>query len=429
MHMNEVERSVSRWIEQHQDKLLTQLQRLVSVPSVVGSEGACQEMVAEWMKGCCDSVDVWEPDTVWLERHPAYFLRGTDFRGRPNVVGTVKGRGGGRSLILNAHVDVVDPGPAEAWQYDPWSGTTADGRLYGRGSTDDKAGLAALIYVAQCLRQLRIPLDGDLILESVVDEEWGGGGTLTTIQRGYRADAGIVFEPSDLNICPASRGGQAFRVTVTGKGAHPVRSYEGVSALEKALPILTALKELEGDRQKRLRSRLFERYPVFAPIVIGRISADKIPSKVPETCIFEGLMGYAPEETYAEARRELEGCVVRAASRDPWLREHAPRVEWLALNKEGAQIPTDHPLVQLMSGAFADVMERPPTVAGFPAGCDLPHLIRHAGIASVVFGPGNCTIAHSSNEYVAVDEVVGAAKILAVAVLRWCGTSQGPARD
>jgi acetylornithine deacetylase len=425
--MNDIERSVVQWIDQHQDKLLTQLQRLVSVPSVVGSEGACQEMVAEWMKGCCDFVDVWEPDAAWLEQHPAYFIRGTDFRGRPNVVGIVKGRGRGRSIILNAHVDVVDPGPAEAWKYDPWSGVIGDGRLYGRGSSDDKAGLAALIFVAQCFRSMRISLQGDVLLESVVDEEWGGGGTLTTIQRGYRADAGIILEPSDLDICPASRGGQAFRVTVPGKGAHPIRSYEGVSALEKALPVLVALKDLEGVRQKRLQSTLFTRYPVFAPIVVGRISADKIPSKVPETCIFEGLMGYAPEETYGEARRELEGCVARVASGDPWLREHAPRVEWLALNKEGAQISPDHPLVRLMGESFTDVMERPAIIAGFPAGCDLPHLIRHAGIPSLVFGPGNCTVAHSSNEHVPVHEVVSAAKILAVTVLRWCGTSQSPA--
>jgi acetylornithine deacetylase len=421
--MNEVERSVLQWIEQHKDKLLTQLQRLVSVPSVVGSEGACQQVVAEWMKGCCDSVDVWEPDAVWLEQHPAYFLRGTDFRGRPNVVGVVKGRGGGRSIILNAHVDVVDPGPAEAWKYDPWSGAIADGRLYGRGSADDKASLAALIFVAQCFRSLQVSLRGDVFLESVVDEEWGGGGTLATIQRGYRADAAIVFEPSDLDICPASRGGQAFRVTVPGKGAHPIRSYEGVSALEKALPILMALKDLERVRQQRLQTRLFERYPVFAPIVIGKISADRIPSKVPETCVFEGLMGYGPEEPYGEARRELEGCVARVASGDPWLQEHPPRVEWLALNKEGAQIPTEHPLVRLISGSFTDVMERPPTIAGFPAGCDLPYFNRHAGIPSLVFGPGNCTIAHSSNEHVAIDEVVSAAKILAVTILRWCGTS------
>lgn len=219
--MNEVERAVLQWIEWRKGDLLAQLQRLVSTPSVVGSEGACQRLVAEMMEGACDSIDVWEPDASCLEQHPAYFPRGVDFKGRPNVVGIVEGRGGGRSMILHAHVDVVDPGPMDAWRYAPWSGAISNGKLYGRGSVDDKAGLSIIIFVAQCVRSLGLSLEGDIILESVVDEEWGGGGTLSTIQKGYRADAAIVFEPSGLGICPAVRGGQAFRITVMGKGTHP----------------------------------------------------------------------------------------------------------------------------------------------------------------------------------------------------------------
>jgi acetylornithine deacetylase len=427
--MHASEQAVVQWVEGHRDDLISLLQRLVAIPSVVGTEEACQCLVAELMRDCCDAVDVWEPDSAWLDAHPAYFHKGASFTGRPNVVGVCKGRGGGRSLILNAHVDVVDPGPAEAWTHGPWSGAVAEGRLYGRGSVDDKGGLAVLLFAARCLRALEVPLAGDLILESVVDEEWGGGGSLSTLQRGYRADAAIVFEPSDLDICPASRGGQAFRVTVPGKGAHPIRSYEGVSALEKALPILVALKELERARQERLRTPLFDRYPIFAPIVIGKIAADRIPSKVPETCVFEGLMGYAPAETYPEARRDLERCIARVASEDPWLGQHPPVVEWLGLNKEGAETPVEHPFVALLQGAFGDVLGRPPAVAGFPAGCDLPYIRRYAGIPSVVFGPGDCTIAHSSNEYVLIEELVAAAKIVAVAALRWCGTAGDPSRS
>ncbi len=303
--MSEIEQAF-QWIESHTGDLAARLTHLVSIPSVVGSEGACQRLVAEMMEEICDSVNVWEPDADWLERHPAYFLRGVSFGGRPNVVGILRGQGGGRSLIVNAHVDVVDTGPLDAWRFPPWSGTVSEGKLYGRGSNDDKAGLAAMIYVAQCLRGLGLSLKGDVILESVVDEEWGGGGTLATIQRGYRADAAIVFEPTRLEICPAARGGQAFRVTVPGKGAHPFRSYEGVSALEKAMPLLTALKDLAAARQARFHDPLFERYPIYLPVVIGKISADIIPSKVPERCIFEGLMGYSPAESYQDARRELE---------------------------------------------------------------------------------------------------------------------------
>jgi acetylornithine deacetylase len=424
MPLTAVEQAALRWVETRQRDLVALLQRLVSVPSVVGDEETCQLVVADAMRGCCDTVDVWEPDQAWLDRHPAYFHQGAAFAGRPNVVGIVRGRGGGRSLILNAHVDVVDPGPAEAWTHGPWSGALDDGKLYGRGAVDDKAGLAGMLFAARCLRDLGVSLGGDLILESVVDEEWGGGGTLATLHRGYTADAAIVFEPTDLDLCPAARGGQAFRVTVPGKGAHPIRSYDGVSALEKAIPILAALKDLESDRQERLRTPLFARYPVFAPIVIGKISADRIPSKVPETCVFEGLMGYAPAETYRQAREELERCVGRAAATDAWLRAHPPVVEWLALNKEGAETPAGHPFIRLVAEAFGEAAGRPPVVTGFPAGCDLPYLGRHAGIPSAVFGPGNCTVAHGSNEHVPVDQVVTAARILVLAVLRWCGVRE-----
>ncbi len=416
-----VEREALTWVERHQAELIGLLQRLVAIPSVVGAEGACQALVAEVMRDCCDTVDVWEPDQAWLDRHPAYFHQGTTFAGRPNAVGTVRGCGGGRSLILNAHVDVVDPGPAEAWTHGPWSGVVVDGKLYGRGAVDDKAGVAGMLFVARCLRELGVSLGGDLILESVVDEEWGGGGTLATLHRGYRADAAIVFEPSGLDLCPASRGGQAFRVIVQGKGAHPIRSYEGVSALEKAVPILAALKRLETERQARLRTPLFARYPIFAPIVVGKIAADRIPSKVPETCVFDGLMGYAPAETYQQAREDLERCVAQVAANDPWLQAHRPKVEWLALNKEGAETPVTHPFIQLVAGTFGEAAGRPSVLTGFPAGCDLPYLARHAGIPSAVFGPGDCTVAHGSNEYVSVDEAITAVKILVLVVLRWCG--------
>jgi acetylornithine deacetylase len=395
----------------------------VAVPSVVGSEGACQQLVAELLEGQCDQLDVWEPDRSWLEAHPAYFQRGVGFENRPNVVATLRGSGGGRSLIVNAHVDVVETGPAEAWPHPPWSGALAGGRLHGRGTIDDKAGLAAMIFVARCLAAVKRPLGGDLILQSVVDEEWGGGGTLATLERGYRADGAIVFEPTAFEVCPASRGGMAFRVTVQGKGAHPVRSYEGVSALEKALPLIPALRALEAARQDRLRSPLFAGHPIFAPIVIGTITADVLPSKVPETCRFQGLYGYGPDEAYPSARKELEEAVAAAAAQDAWLRDHPPTVEWLGLNKEGAQIPADHPLVATLAGAFQAAAGSPARIAGFPAGCDLPFLVRHARIPGVVFGPGHPTVAHSSSEHIQVADLLTTARVLALAVLEWCGSA------
>lgn len=419
--MNDAERELLGWIEQHSSQLLDLLQQLVAIPSIYGTEGDCQALVAATMGEVCDVVDVWEPDVAWLEQHPAYFPRGISFQGRPNVVGAIEGLGGGRSLIVNAHVDVVDPGPAEAWSYDPWSGAIVEGKLHGRGAIDDKAGLAVMLFVARGLRELGLELRGDLILESVADEEWGGGGALATLQRGYRADAAILFEPTELAICPAARGGQAYRVTVRGRGAHPIRSYLGVSALEKALPLIAALRKLEGERQERFRTELFAPYPIFLPITVGTISADRFPSKVPEQCVFQGLMGYSPDETYQQARHELEACIAEAAATDPWLQAHPPLVEWPGLNKEGAQTPLDHPIVGVTSQALADATAREPLVTGFTAGCDLPYLVNYGRIPTVIFGPGNPAIAHTSEEHAVVEEVVSAARMLALAVVRWCG--------
>ena len=118
--------------------------------------------------------------------------------------------------------------------------------------------------------------------------------------------------------------------------------------------------------------------------------------------------------------------MARAAESDPWLREHPPEVEWLGLNKEGAETPTDHPFVQTASAAFVRAMGREPILSGFPAGCDLPHLTRHGGIPGLVFGPGNCTIAHGSNEWVSLDETLRAAQVVALTAVRWCG---GPSRE
>lgn len=409
------------WLEQRREELFDLLGKLVAVPSLAGDEWRCQEIVSNALQPAVDELDIWEPDVAWLETQPAYFPRGMSYAGRPNVVGIIAGAGNGHSLIMNAHVDVVDPGPSSSWRHEPWSGAVVDGVLHGRGSADDKASLAAMIFVARCWRDLGLRPAGDVILESVVDEEWGGGGTLATLARGYHADAAIAFEPTGLAICPASRGGQAVRVTVAGKGAHPIRSYEGVSALEKAIPLLQALKELEGRRQERLRTELFRPYPIFVPIVIGKISADEWPSKVPEKCVFEGLVGYSPDEMYQEARDEIEAVVAKVAARDPWLQEHPPTVEWHGLNKEGAQIPVEHPFVQTVSTVHQEVVGTPATIVGFPAGCDLPFLVNQGRIPSLVFGPGDLAVAHTSHECIPLAEVLLAAKMLALIGLRWCG--------
>jgi acetylornithine deacetylase len=244
------------------------------------------------------------------------------------------------------------------------------------------------------------------------------------MQRGHTADAGIILEPVGPGVFPASRGGQSFQVTIEGKGAHPVASWTGVSAIEKAVIIMGDLKRFESERQDALRTPLFDSYPIFVPIVIGKISADLMPSKVPERCLFEGLYGYSPQEHWLEARRSFEERVAMAASRDPWLRSHPPKVRWIGLNKEGAGIEADHPLVKCLSDAVATASGTAPQVKGYPAGTDLPLLILYGKVPSVLFGV-ECSWgdSHSSTEHVELKYLAQATRSLALCVMRWCGVA------
>lgn len=152
------------------------------------------------------TVDIWEPDINELKKHPGYVPTTQNYKDRPNVVGFQKGKGSGRSLLFNGHVDVIPPGPLSAWEHNPWSGEVENGKLYGRGSSDMKSGLAAMTMALDAIIESGITLKGNVILEYTIDEEFTGNGTLACVQRGYKADCGIVCESSSLKVQPASIG-------------------------------------------------------------------------------------------------------------------------------------------------------------------------------------------------------------------------------
>ncbi|MDB4895944.1 MAG: hypothetical protein JWN15_2206, partial [Firmicutes bacterium] len=246
-------------IDQHQEAIVSYIQDLVRLPSEThppgGDEYAAQMRVAESFRAMgLDKVDVFEPTEVpGIEQDPGWWP-GLDYRDRPNVVGVWKGAGGGRSLLLNGHIDVVPAGPRELWDYDPYGGTVADGKIFGRGAVDMKGPLGAAIMVARILKENGFRLKGDLILASTVNEELGGyNGSLACIRRGYVADAGIVVEPTSLKIEPGTKGSVAYRITVKGVGAHSHLWWMGTNALDKLLYLRDAMKRWEGERTQELR--------------------------------------------------------------------------------------------------------------------------------------------------------------------------------
>lgn len=394
---------------------------LIAIESTGGNETPAQHRMAVLMEELAMDVDVWELDLDALRRDPAWCVEIE--RERPlGVVGRT-GEGAGPVLVLNGHVDVVPAGERQRWSVPPWSGTVRDGCVYGRGAADMKGGLCCALFALRALRDAGVRLRGSVCLQSVVGEEDGGLGTLAAIRQGYAGDAAIVLEPTGLHVAPAHAGAFNFRVTVPGIAAHGALRTEGVNPIEKFVPLLRALQELEHRRNARPRHGLFAGQALPYPICVGTVRAGIWASTVPETLTFEGRMGIAVDEDPAAARRELETALADTAAADPWLRDHPPALEWWGGQFFPALIPGDHAIVDAVAGAFHDVTGGAPTVRGMPYGADMHLLVNQGKTPTVLFGPGDVRRAHAADEFVPIAELDAATRILALAILRFCGES------
>jgi acetylornithine deacetylase len=373
------------------------------------------------MRRCGLEVDVWELDFHELRQHPAFSMEAEREHGL-GVVGVMGEDTGGRSLIFNGHVDVVPPGDEVNWRYPPWQGTITEGRVYGRGAADMKGGLSCALFAAKALRDAGVGLEGRLMIESVIGEEDGGVGTLGAVLRGYKADGAVVAEPTELIVAPAQAGAFNFRVTVPGKAAHGCVREEGISPIEKFIPIHEALITLERRRNETVEDPLYGRYELPYALCIGNVKAGTWASSVAESLVFEGRYGVAVDEDAAAARRSFEEAVADAAQADPWLRDHPPMVEWWGGQFEPARIPVDHPLVKTMSGAFGDATDAAARIEGMTYGADMRLLVNVGDTPTVLFGPGDVRASHRPDEYVPVEDLVAAVRTLALTALRFCGT-------
>jgi acetylornithine deacetylase/succinyl-diaminopimelate desuccinylase-like protein len=269
---------------------------LVQIPSVSGTvgENEAQAHMALLMRDGGLDLDYWQLDLDALQGHPDFPGVEVERREAWGLVGKLAGTGAGAgdTLMLNGHIDVVPTGDPEAWAEYPFSGDIRDGRLYGRGSCDMKAGLLAAHWAVQAIRTAGVRLRGDLIVASVQGEEDGGLGTFATLQRGWRANACVIPEPTELHIIPANSGALTFRLRIRGQATHAARRTEGVSSIDKFWPIWQALQDLEN-RRHEAANPLMWRWPLAHPISIGTLRAGDWASSVPDLLVAEGRMGVA----------------------------------------------------------------------------------------------------------------------------------------
>lgn len=415
--MNETEQRVLDAIDS--DALLQMLCDLVAFQSLDNHETPIQRHLARTMRVWGLEVDEWEIDFDALKQHPAFSWEVERAQG-VGVVGAMGSGRGGRSLILNGHIDVVPAGDPANWRYPAWEGTVVDGRVYGRGALDMKGGLTCALFAAKAIRDAGVELNGRLLIQSVIGEEDGGCGTLASIMRGHIADAAIIVEPTELCVAPAQAGALNFRLTVHGLSAHGCVREEGVSAIEKFVPIHAALLKLEAERNAREQSPLFSRYRLPYPLSIGLLHAGNWPSSVPESLVCEGRYGIAVGEDAAAAREEFEAAVARVAEADPWLRVHPPIVEWWGGQFDSAATPVDHPIISTVQHAFTAATGGTTRLEGMTYGADMRLLANVGGIPTIMFGPGDVRQSHRPDEYVPVDDLIAVTRTLALSVLRFC---------
>lgn len=396
------------------------LAELVRVPSVGGSaaETEIQERLAAWMRAEGLEVDHWAVDLDRLAAEPGFPGMEAARSGAQGLVGRLPGTGGGRSLMLVCHVDVVPVGDASAWSEDPFGGRVAGDRLYGRGACDMKGGLVAALFAVRALRRAR--LRGDVLVACVAGEEDGGLGAYALLDRGWRADACVIPEPTGLDVVPANAGALTFRLRVRGRAAHAARRDAGVSAVERFLPVFTALRDLERRRNTGV-DPLMRRWRLPYAIEIGTVHAGDWSSTVPDDLVAEGRIGVALDEPEDAARSALERTVANVCASDDWLSRNPVEVEWWGGRFASCRLPQrDNGLLDGITKAHTGVTGRAPAVWGAPYGSDLRILTGLGGIPTVQYGPGDVAQMHSPDEHVSLTEVATAARTLTALALSHC---------
>ena len=435
MGLTELERRVVEEVDRRRDELVQLASALIRFDTearepddLPREEAALQNYLAARLAPLGAEIDLWEPAREDVEGSRLVPAGGLGFAGRPQLAARFRGAGGGRSLLLNGHIDVVSSVPREAWTSDPNEPEVRDGKLYGRGSCDMKGGIAAMALAAEVLVELGVRLAGDLVVCTVTDEESTGAGGLAAVAHGIRADAGIVPEPSGFDVWTSCRGSLMPTITVPGRPGHAGvgqpdwRQGGAVNAIEKAMLIIDALRRL----REEWRERADHEHPHLSPgdIVPTIVSGGEWIVSYPASCRIAYHVAYLPahadEGGWGTAvEEEIVEWVQRAASADPWLAEHPPAIEW-ATDVPSSEVSEGEPIVQAILKTGADI-GRSRRISGMDSWHDGATFTRFGGTPCVCFGPRDLQAAHTIDEYVVVDDLIECAQELAVAAIRFCG--------
>lgn len=420
--------AVADAIRSRRDWAVGRLGGWVRLPSVLGRELQAQEYVADLYEEVgfdarFESIDVDELSVL-----PGFSPVDWSYRGRPNVVATRDpGRGEGRSLIFNGHVDVVSAEPSSLWTSPPFEprivANEEDGEtwMYGRGAGDMKGGSMCFLWALSALRDMGLEPASKVVLQSPIEEECTGNGALALCASGHRADACWIPEPFAETVLRRQVGVVWFRVRVLGKTTHALGTAAGVNAIEKSWLFIQALRRLEEETNRP------ERIPatyagVAHPINlnVGIITGGDWSSTVAGECTTHFRFAMFPGESLADLRARIEKTVADAAASDPAMKHFPPTVEFVGFQAEGCEFDVDSDFGRALKKSHRDWRGADPAelVATFTT--DIRFFNLYYGIPSTCYGPKSRNI-HGVDEKVSIDSMQRVAEVMTSFVVDWCG--------
>jgi acetylornithine deacetylase len=387
-------------------------------------EVALQTLLADRLRSSRAEIDLWEPALEDVADHPLS-VPGLGFEGRPQLAARLRGSGGGKSLLLNGHIDVVPASREDGWE--PFRPTVEDGRIVGRGACDMKGGIAAMVLAAEVLAETGA-LRGDLVVCTNTDEESSGIGGLACARHGVTGDYTIVTEPSSLEVWPACRGTVYCTIELPGRAGHAEQEHPhwrdggAVNAVDKGRFLLDGIDRLRAE----WRSRADLKHPLLDPpdVVVTSFVADAgWHVTIPDRAKVEISVLILPRQAdargwTADAQAEVEAYLRRWCESDSWLAEHPPTFRWHT-EVNPSDTPVDTPSVRALLAANA-ALGLPVKLGGLGSWYDGATFALETGTPALMYGPSSIDWAHTVGEYVPVDDLVACAQGIAVAGWRLC---------
>jgi acetylornithine deacetylase len=417
--MNTREEKLLQQVASLADDIIDFTIRLAAEPSTLGNEASVLAMMEAELHRMGFSPQRVGLESQALAEHPGFVPVPWSLKDRYNLAAVRPADGdGGLSVLFNGHLDVVSPAPLDRWDRDPFNPMEKDGWLYGRGTGDMKAGVAAMVYAIKAVEAAGFGLAAPATIEAVIEEESSGNGTIACLAEGFDAEAVLIPEPFGPTILTSQVGVCWFKVSLSGESVHVLSAHSGVNAIEKCFLLIRALRELEKDINA-------EPHPAFSQNVhpanlnVGIIKGGDWPSTVPAEAEFHCRLGFLPGMTFSEIRSKVADAVARSAATDPWLAENPPVVAFYSFRSEGHHLPPDMPAFEFLQGCQKDLTGRPAAIHECTCTTDLRAFVHFGRGQATCFGPVAENI-HGVNERVNIDSVIHTAKVYALFLSRWC---------